>query len=253
MSCGSCKERLTAFTPAILATIAVVCGTAGNMYCETMQFPQEDSDAILFAGVWSYRTRSYVEIDNEMWAFTMCQSYGYLDRDLGFDYDLDSKSRTVMAFSIMALFFGGLGVFFSYLAPCARGRFASMWKTLGNVFLFTGLLQGLTLLMQSSSLCLDNPVLQIMESQSPSIRETFGDECEWGPGYRLNITSVVFWFLAGLSTYVVSPPQVSASEPTQTQTVTYQRNPDGTVTETDVAIVKGNTVVEQVVVDEEKK
>lgn len=250
----SCKARVTAFVPAMLATVAVICGTAGTMYCETVQFPQQNSDAILLAGVWSYRTRAYVQVNDQVWVFNTCQGYNYLDRELGFDYEVDSKTRTVMAFSILALIFGGLSVFLAYLAPCARGggRLEGVWKKMGNLFLLTSLFQGLTLLMQSSSLCLDNPALQIMESTSPNIRETFGDECEWGAGYRLIITAVVFWILAGASTYMVSPPKLLASEPTQTQTVTYQRNPDGTVTENHVDIVKGNAVVaEQPIVEDE--
>jgi hypothetical protein len=223
------------------------------MYCESVQFPQDNSDAVVFAGVWSYRTKNYVEVNGDVWAFTTCRGYNYLDRELGIDYDLDSKARTVMAFSILALFFGGIGVFFSYLAPCSGSRFSLMWMSLGNAFLFTCILQGLTLLIQNSSICSDNPVMQAMESESPTVRETFADECEWGPGFRLNITSVVFWFLAGMSTKFITPPEVSASEPTQTQTVTYQQNPDGTVAESDVVIVKGNAVAEQAVNDEEKK
>lgn len=215
------------------------------MYCETIEFPQEKSDAILYGGVWSYRTSEYTQVGDETWVITTCRSYSYLSRDLNFDYELDARARTTMAFSLMAVFFGGLGVIFAYFYSCMGTVSEARWKMIGNTFFFTCLLQGLTLFLHTSSLCLDNPVLQYLESGSPTVRETFGDECEWGTGYELNISSVALWFVAGVSTYVFKPPQFSRSEPQQSQTVTYQRNPDGTVEESNVVIVKGEAVQEE--------
>jgi hypothetical protein len=59
---------------------------------------------------------------------------------------------------------------------------------------------------------------------------------EWATGYALNITAVVLWFLAGMSCYIFPAPVVHAERPEQEQTVSYQQNFDGTVTETNVVI-----------------
>ena len=225
-----------------MATAALICGTAGNLYCESLQFPQEGTDAVLFVGPWAYRTRAYVNVGDQVWAVQTCRNYNYLNKDLGFDYELDSKARTVMAFSILAPFFGGVGVIFAYFAAFSGKLTPSRWKAFGNLYLFVVLLQGLTLLLQSSSICSNNPVLQYLDAQSPTVRETLPDDCEWGPGYRLNISAVVMWFAAGILAYVLKCPEIDASEPPQSQTVTYQRNPDGTVVETNVQVVKGTAV-----------
>ncbi len=236
---------MVACTPAILATAALICGTAGALYCETMQFPQEGSDAILFVGTWSYRTRNYVQAGDEIWVIQTCRNYNYLERELNFAYDLDSKARTAMAFSILAPLVGGFGTVVAYLAACGGALSDSRWKAIGNAFMLACVLQGLTLLIQSSSICFDNPVMQLLESQGNSIRDSLSDDCEWGPGYRLIISSVVLWFLAGLSTRVLECPKFDRSEPSQSQAVTYQRNPDGTVQETNVQVVKGAAVEEE--------
>lgn len=245
---------LVAYLPAILGTGAIVCGTAANLYCETLEFPQnnEGTGATLFVGLWSYRTRDYIpqQLGDDQWAVSVCQSYNYLDRDLGFDYDLDAKARTAMAFSILAPVLGGLTLFYAYVKACSGGRggWKRGWKSIGIAFLVTALLQGLTLLSLASSICRDNPTLQFLEVVLPNLRHTFPETCQWGPGIRLGITSVVLWGLAGLSPYLVPSPEISRRAPTQSQTVTYQRHADGTVHEARVVVVQGAQVTEQAVV-----
>jgi hypothetical protein len=214
------------------------------VYCETFKFPQEvdAGGGTLYAGVFNYRTKDYFSTDVNTWVYTTCRSYSYLDKELGFDYDIDSKTRTAMAFSIMAPVIGGITLVFAYVVPCLTIA-ESQWKCIGITFALAGLFQGIALLVQNSSVCLDNPVLQYLESNNPDARETFGDECEWGPGYKLSIAAVVFWFVAGLSTFVLPAPVVSRSEPVQTQTVTYQQTSNGSVEETNVVVVvKGAAV-----------
>lgn len=240
----SLKDNLVACTPALLATAAFLCGTFGILYCETLEFPQEDGDATLFVGAWSYRTRNYVQAGDEIWVFQTCRGYDYLDKELGFAFEMDSKAKTVQAFSIIAAIFGGLVTVASFMAPCSGALSESRWKMMGKIFLLVGIFQGLTLLIQSSSICLNNPVLQYLESQSLPLRDTLPDECQWGPGHKMNISAVVMWFAAGLATQILKCPEIDTHEPPQTQTVTYQRNPDGTVQETSVEVVKGVAVEE---------
>lgn len=219
------------------------------MYCETVEFHHEQNDAVLFAGVWTYRTRDVVSIGDNTWVVTHCKSYGYLDREFGFDYSLDAKSRTVMAFSIITLVISSLALFFGWLILFIMGTpSVPIWRSIGNVFLLSCIMQGLTLLIQSSSLCSDNPVLQYMEEVAPNVRDGFSDDCEKGAGYRLGVTSTFFWGLSGIAYYAIVPSQTfssSSSEPPQTHVVTYQQNPDGTIVESNVEIVKGHGVPEQ--------
>lgn len=180
----------------ILGTTALLCGAFGILHCETMKIPVGSTDADVSFGAWSYRTNNYLLSGDQLWVIETCRSYKYLDKDLGVPYDLDAKSKSVMAFSILATIFGALAV----LGSCgaARGGGAAAMKSLGGTFMFVGFLQGMTLMMQSSSLCLDNPVMQYLDSEAPAVRETFADECEWGPGYKAAISAVVFWFVGGL-------------------------------------------------------
>ena len=220
----------------------MTCGIASNVYCETLQFPQVSGQATLLVGVFSFRTTDAEEIDSETWVDTACRSYGSLDKDLGFDYELDAKARTAMAFAIFAGFVGGIATFFSFVVPCSGNAHESRSKQLSTAFFVTSVLQGLSLFVRGSSLCNNNPVLQYLESSNSLLRETFGEECEWGAGYRLNITSVVFWILAGLAMRYMDAPHFSAHAESQSQTVTYQQNADGTITESSVTIVKGAAV-----------
>jgi hypothetical protein len=237
-----------------LATVAAVIGTAGNLYCETVSFPQKVGGGTLYAGVFNYRTRDYVAVNDDIWVYTTCNSYNTLDKELGFDYFIDSKTKTTMAFAIMAPVIGGICLVFAYIAPCFTTS-PARWKTLGTIFLLVSILQGITLIILESSICLSNPVLQYLETESPNVRETFPDECERTIGFNLGISAVVFWFLAGVSMYVLPAPVLELRQPPQTQEVTYQQNADGTVEETNVVVVKGAAVPDEqaeTAVDESK-
>lgn len=110
---------------------------------------------------------------------------------------------------------------------------------MGVLFLFTGVFQGITLLIQSSSVCRDNPVIQYLEANKPDLSNTFSSNCELGAGFGLNIASVVLWVTAGFCTFVFPSPLVVREHPREEQTVTYTQNPDGTSQESHVTIVKG--------------
>jgi hypothetical protein len=229
------------FIPAFLGTVAAVCGTAANLYCQSVSFPQSTSDGSLDVSPFYYRTKDIVEVFDEQWVVTTCRNYRYLDRELGFDYDLDSKAKTVRAFAIMTPVIGGLGLVYAYLAPCLQTSPAK-WKAMMPIFLIACLFQGITLLILESSICTNNPVVQYLEEENPVVAETLQEGCEKGTGYILNIIGVVFWFLAGISFLVIPAPSSDGREPVQTQTVTYQQNTDGTVEETNVTVVKGANV-----------
>eukprot|EP00934_Nitzschia_sp_Nitz4_P005652 Nitzschia sp. Nitz4//scaffold145_size56662//20596//21507//NITZ4_006554-RA/size56662-snap-gene-0.90-mRNA-1//-1//CDS//3329536568//5642//frame0 len=239
------SELIMAFFPCILSTLALVGGGASNFYCDTIKFTAVD-DYTLYASIWTYRTRSTVEWNDNVWVVHHCQPYWVLKKDYDYDYDLDAKARTVMAFSILAGICGLIGVAIGWVLPCVqRPISAGMWKTIGFFFLTACLFQGLTLLIMDSSLCHDNPVAQYMELNAPVASLLMPDECERSAGYWWSVSTVALYGLLGFFYVLVGPPELGEAHPQQTQTVTYQRNPDGTVQEASISVVQGNAVPPQ--------
>ncbi|KAL3918470.1 MAG: hypothetical protein SGILL_004219 [Bacillariaceae sp.] len=224
----------------------MIMGCAANYFCETVKFPQEagNDDLTLFVSPWNYRTKGAWTVDNTTFIYTTCRSYGALENDFGFGYSVDALTRTVWSFSIMTPIIGGLLIFAACLGPCTTVN-PSRWKCIGIVFVLLTIFQGLTLLVEASSICRDNPVLQYLASAAPELAETFPDTCEWATGFGLNIASVICWFLAGAFAILGPSPVVDPNEEPQEQTVTYTQNADGTIQETNVAVVKGKPVPPQ--------
>jgi len=248
------KKFLWGYDPTILATIALICGVASNVYCETLQFPQVNGDGTIFVGPFSYRIRLPIveddysfksgESDYPEWYSTSCRSY----RSLGDNYEFDSKARMAMVFGIFAAIVGGFATVYSIVLACSGYRSEPRsTKCLSMTFFVTCLFQSLSLLIKGSSLCDNNPVMQYrgedQGGEGLAVMFNFAEECEWAAGYRLNIASVTFWILAGLSMMYMKAPNFSASytEP-QSQSVTYQQNPDGTASVTIVTVVTGTVI-----------
>lgn len=239
------QQRMTklscilSFLPSIFAIGAIILGTGANAYCESVKFPQiqGNEDLVLFAGPWMYRTTNSYEWNNGTFVHVTCQKYDYL----GFDYTVDAKTKTVRAFAIMTPVVGVLCIILACLGPCV-GRAAARWKCMGATFILLSVFQGITLLIASSSICYDNPVLQFLEADNPDLAQTIPEKCEWGTGFKVNIAAVVLWFLSGACTFVVPAPLLMHEHTHQEQTVTYTQNPDGTVSENHVTIIKGTPV-----------
>lgn len=234
------------YLPACFACVAIIFGTAANFVCETVKFPQEEGnrDAVLYASPWNFRTKGAFEVNGNVWVYNTCQYYNSLEDESGFDFAVDAKTRTVRAFSIMTPIIGGLMLLMACLGPC-RTVSPSTWKCLGYILVVMGIFQGLTLMVQSSSICNNNPVLQYLEATASDFAATFPDGCEMASGFVLNIVAVICWILAGALAIMGPSPVVFASEPPQQQSVTYTQNADGTVGETNVTIVKGTDVSEK--------
>lgn len=195
----------------------------------------------IYVSPWSYRGKNSVEVNGETFIYNTCSYYNTLEDNFGFNYSIDAKTRTVMAFSIITPVIGGLMLIGACWANC-RAFSDKRWKSIGAIFVFMSIFQGITLLVQSSSICNDNPVLQYIAATSPDLYDTFASDCEWATGYILAITGVALWFVAGACCFVVPAPVVVPEHPPQEQTVTYTQKPDGTVEETNVTVVKGHAV-----------
>lgn len=166
---------MKAFLPSTLGVCAIVLGTAANVYCETIKFVNSDN-LVLYAGPWSYRTRDTSEwIDGSTFVYTTCRYYNYLENDLGFSFTVDATTRAVWSFSIITPVVGALVLVGACLAPCMSFGDAR-WKAIGCMLITLSLFQGLTLMIESSSICNDNPVLQYIET-NPGLVGTFPDSC----------------------------------------------------------------------------
>ncbi|CAJ1949709.1 unnamed protein product [Cylindrotheca closterium] len=244
----SYKDLLKLYIPGILAFLAAIFGTAGNLYCETVQFIQENNQdggdpLVIYAGMWTFRTNENDSISarasDPLSSEQVCHPYQGLVA-AGFDYDTDATTRFVMAFAILTPVIGGLALFLACAGPCCNVT-TSRWRAMGGIFLLCGAFQGLTLVVMQSSICKDNPVLQYYEEYNPELLNTFPSsrECQGYMGYHLSIAAVALWILAGIAALVLPSPHVDGRQPQQTQSVTYQRDENGNVTETNVAIAKG--------------
>jgi len=247
------KSCLKPFIPFIIAIAAIILGTAPSLTCETIQFTQVEGndDMILLAGALSFRARGGDENNPLLmedivstaflYAPRICQNYRSLKKDSDFKYTVDSETRTVWAFAILTPLLGGALIIKAFFAAICAGS-SKGWKYMGFGFLLTSIFQGLTLLIETSSLCFDNPALQYLETTNEDLASTFPESCDWGMGFYLQIAAVVLWALAGFTTVLMKEPVVVHEYPVQNQTVTYTQKPDGTVEEAKVTIVKGATV-----------
>jgi len=237
------RSCIQSFLPSVFAIAAIILGTAANVYCETVKFPQVEGneDLVMFAGPYFYRTEDPYEWGDNTFVNDKCRQYEYLQENLGFDYTVDAKTKTVRAFAVLTPMIGAFLILGAGLGALC-GASASRWKCMGAFFILMSVFQGITLLIQSSSICYDNPAIQYLEVNNPDLAKTLPEQCEWASGFKLNIVAVVLWLLAGACTYVFPPPLVIRDRPRQDQTVTYTQNPDGTVQETHVAIIKGAPV-----------
>jgi hypothetical protein len=204
------------FFPITMATAALILGGSGNINCRTVKFPPKTGgDAVIDASAFGYRTKNWAATDDALYVFDTCQSYTVLEEDLGFDYETDQKMEAIQNLTLAIMVIGGLMVIASCVTPCfPLGKVA--WKMFGVTFIVMSILQGCTLLVLESNVCLNNPLLQYLEVEFPRIRENYADECEWGTGFKLGISAVVFWFLAGISTLLLPAP-VSVADPMMVQ------------------------------------
>lgn len=233
---------LLAFIPGIVALVAFGLSIMSNFWCETIAFEPllgDGENAVL-------PTRTFAPFYAREILVNSVSTSGkeYLvvaPRCVSLPDGLtkDAKWKTTQAFAIITVIIGGVMLFWTLLAPCLNmGN--QFWKKAGFLYIFCSLTQGLTLLFLQSNACLDN--------SSISSRPAYSGDCKWDWGTRTNITSVVFWFIAGvLMIGVIPAPQAPERPPPETQTVTYTQNPDGTVEETNV--VKGTYVAGQGIVN----
>mmetsp|Transcript_14789 Transcript_14789/g.41878 ORF Transcript_14789/g.41878 Transcript_14789/m.41878 type:complete len:257 (+) Transcript_14789:136-906(+) len=243
---GSSQQKLKfylQFLPALLGGIAIVIGTAANLHCQTVSISQLDDDGKIYSGVFHFTTKNFDEVyKRQAWCPTDCESYNNFKDDTGFDFDVNAFWRTTKAFAVIGPIVGGIALFGAVIVPCFQSAFSGrkkwMWFATVLGLAFAGVCQGLTLLILKSSVCENNPILEYLEDGKPDLRTTFADEpeCQWEAGLRMGIAATVFWCLAAIYGILRPANTKFPPRPVQTQTITYKRNADGTVTKTSVDI-----------------
>lgn len=232
---------LLAFVPSLFATVALALSCTSNFWCETIAFQplttggdNGDNSAMPDITLGPFYV---MEVVTNAVSTPGAQNYYTVGKAcvmLSSSVYKDANWKTTQAFAIITAIVGGVTLFWTWLSPCLN-RGASFWKMCGFAYILCSIFQGLTLLFLQSDACHNNTLIN---TQSVSY---YNDTCVWDWGTKTNISSVVFWFLAGsLMIGVIPPAQTPERPPAETQTVTYAQNPDGTISET--GVVKGTYI-----------
>jgi hypothetical protein len=245
---------LLAFLPAFVATLALILSFASNFWCETISFPPrmefvdnnknnftDDNGMMPVQTFGPFFSRELVLSRQHNSPMMMMNYYheSYQCVALPQSVALDGKWITTQAFAIITVIVGVITTIYTWLLPCFYASTAR-WKAMAFIFILCSFFQGLTLLLLSSAACYDNDVIN-------SLQPYYSSTCEWNWGARTNVASVILWILSGvLMAFVISPPSRVPLPPPETQTVSYNKNYDGTISE--VAVVKGTYLPNQGIV-----
>jgi len=221
------SARLVHSVPPLLGCMALLCSGLSNFYCES--FKAGDS---LDYSLWSYRRVEWGEIGLGQSSYARevhsCEA-------LPGGIDADASWKAARAFSVMALFWGGLMTFFLCFTPCSYHSSKLRWTILSTQLIAVlPFFQALTFLAFASDLCREPDSL--MENVFVQVD---GGSCSWSSGSTASVFACLLWLLAGLGLLWLGVPVRETSPPTLHQ-VTYQRtvNADGTTTVTETAVVK---------------
>ena len=208
---------MLSFLPIVFSVIALLLGAPGSIRCQTFSFTDENnSDNTVYVGIFGYRSKDALFVQDfngntDVYIRTYCAPYDDLTDYFGFEYDVDTKWTATKAFAIIGVTLGGILSIISCIVPCVSVCPPKYWKLLGFGFLLVCLFQGLSLLSLSSDVCTDNPLINALESledrRTGLQRFNFPEKCAWESGYKLNISSVVFWFIAALSVLLLPAPE----------------------------------------------
>ena len=194
----------------VFAGIGLFLAITANVGCGTFQFTSDKGER-LYAGLGSYRTSVAVEWNGNIYIRSVCAQYDYLEDEWDWDVNLDDKAKNARIFGLTSAVLGTICLILVCLVPCFHVS-PKLWKVGGLFMWIICILQGLTLTALDSDICLDNPALgfanYLKDEVFPNfdIIGEFPEECSWAAGFRMSISSVVFWFLAGLCMLVLPAP-----------------------------------------------
>jgi hypothetical protein len=158
-------------------------------------------------GPWTWKTYDVYYLQQSIQVFEVCRPYSIFP-EWGVEVpDVDAATLTVRAFGIMAAIVSGIVMIYMCVAPCRKKMSTMKWKVYGVLLICSSVFQGICLMLPMSSLCTDNPVLQISTRiGNNEIVETFPKECQPDVGYRCGIVATALFFLTGIAMLLVVPP-----------------------------------------------
>jgi hypothetical protein len=132
----------------------------------------------------------------------------YSNNSIRYEED-DVSIMTVQGMAISACILGSLLILGVCTVPhCGLACGILQWKCYAILFMITGILQGLSLLILNSTICLDNPFLKLLDEltrdtklglrHNELLRDTFVDRCEIDIGFKCGIASTILWFVMGI-------------------------------------------------------
>mmetsp|Transcript_33064 Transcript_33064/g.78133 ORF Transcript_33064/g.78133 Transcript_33064/m.78133 type:complete len:285 (+) Transcript_33064:373-1227(+) len=207
---------------------ALILGCLQNFDCTTVTFPQLNTtigtQGSFMSGPFQYKfvdirypvTKNMSNDESTMEIWEVCRGYSSTGKDLklvnlegDWTDEFNEDVKVVRAMAIVAATLGALTMLIICSAPNCGVACMLQWKCYGFMFILTSVFQGLSLLIFGSSLCLDNPMLELLDETQQlfgELRSTFGTSCEIGLGAKYGIASTVLWFLAGVLVCCRAPP-----------------------------------------------
>ena len=223
-------HSLISIVPALLGSLAFLLGFVSNFWCESFQFTSDSAPELHF-GPWYYRDAEYSSTGDYIVRRLSCTQFPS-------SLPVDGPLKTARAFSILTPLLAALGLFVAWLSPCNYRVNESHWRTVAVLFFVVSLFQGLSLMVLKSRLCENQTFVR------GGFSELYSSSCELGQGAKANAASVALWVLTGVVMLVNRAPKRPIEGPPETQAVTYEQSvtPDGRVTVSETAVVRGTAV-----------
>eukprot|EP00581_Thalassiosira_minuscula_P012029 CAMPEP_0183729952 /NCGR_PEP_ID=MMETSP0737-20130205/31610_1 /TAXON_ID=385413 /ORGANISM="Thalassiosira miniscula, Strain CCMP1093" /LENGTH=215 /DNA_ID=CAMNT_0025962285 /DNA_START=40 /DNA_END=687 /DNA_ORIENTATION=- len=167
-----------------------------DLRCNFIQFTSTSgtSDPItLNFGIWYYQFWSVVKSVDGTFLLESCHRYP--------DYvTFDGSWKAARTFCALTFFFSLFALIAALFVACSAsqsGKVTYTWEA--PVYLLAALFQGLTLLLLSSNACKDNALVGELDAIISHV--TFPDTCSLGPGGKLSISSMAFFFAASVTSF----------------------------------------------------
>lgn len=188
------KSQTYSLLQGLCGLLAFILMWAGALTCNYVEFEDPVADKSLGFGLWYYRYWSVVYSSGDVFAIESCYLYPEA-------VEVDGAWKVARAFSIVAFILGILLLISSCFSCCVvegSGSMTFAWEA--PLYLMTSLSLGLTLIFMDSDVCKDNALIEAYDKVLENY--DFPDTCSMSQGARLVISSLFFYFVAALLSFL---------------------------------------------------